>query len=537
MIRTVIDLFENTAERFPGKTAFEDEHTALTFGSLRTGAEQIAGRLCGILPPRTPVLIYMPKSPEMIQAFLGVLYAGCWYIPVDTDMPENRIRHMAERSGAKTVICTAAEPFPYASGMDHVLLYEDLLSGAAGSAGDDADVLLRRQAVTDSDPAYAIFTSGSTGMPKGVLIRHASLLKLAQWFTETFGIDENEVIANQNAFFFDGSVKEIYGTLISGAHMYIVPKKLFALPAKLIGYLNDHDVTLINWMPSILCMIVKFRTFAKIRPLTVRKVLFAGEVMPVPQFLQWHEALPDALFANLYGPTEATVDSTYYIVDDAFIRKAEADTADLSIPIGRACCNTDIFLLDDADRKITEPGISGEICIRGTCLSPGYLHDPDRTAEVFVRNPLNSLYYETIYRTGDYARYNEDGDLLFIGRRDSQIKHMDHRIELGEIEEAICRLPAVEKACCVYDRDAGMILAFYEAPHGSVPAGSAGSASGTDSTQAEEEAAVLASLKEYLPRYMMPRKITKLEALPLTPNGKTDRIALLQQAAGNRKGK
>lgn len=526
MIRTVIDLFEISAERFPDKTAFEDERTALTFADLRSGAERISGRLCGLLAPRTPVLIYMPKSPEMIQAFLGVLYAGCWYIPVDTDMPENRIRHIADRSAAKTVICTADAPFPGAGSMDHVLLYEDLMSPQAPTALPEnaAAPARRREQLMDSDPAYAIFTSGSTGMPKGVIIRHASLLKLAQWFTEAFHIDENEVLANQNAFFFDGSVKEIYGTLISGAHMYIVPKKLFALPAKLIGYLNDHAVTLINWMPSILCMIVKFRTFAKVRPETVKKVLFAGEVMPVPQFLQWHEALPDALFANLYGPTEATVDSTYYIVDDAFIRKAMTDTADLSIPIGRACCNTDVFLLDDDGRKITAPGTAGEICIRGTCLSPGYLNDPEKTAEVFVRDPLNDLYYEPIYRTGDYARYNEDGDLLFIGRRDSQIKHMDHRIELGEIEEVLGRLPLVEKACCVYDRDAGMILAFYEAPQGSVSA----------NTAAESE--MLTELKEYLPRYMMPRRLIRMDALPLTPNGKTDRIALMAIAANNRKG-
>ena len=524
MINTVLDAFEITLDRYPDAPAFEDENSALTFRDLYTGSQVIASRLAAALPPRTPVLVYMPKSPEMIRAFLGVLYAGCYYIPADTDMPAERLSHIIGTSGAKAVICSRSVSLPSDLFTDSGIYYAEDLADAEPGPEDLTLLSVRRAGLTDADPAYAIFTSGSTGMPKGVLIRHSSLLKLAQWFVETFGIDNTEILANQNAFFFDGSVKEIYGTLISGAHMYIVPRKLFALPARLIAYLNEIGATLINWMPSILCMIVKFKTFAKVRPETVRKVLFAGEVMPVPQFLEWHRVLPDALFANLYGPTEATVDSTYYIVDNAFIEKCEAalaasseDTSaagSLSIPIGRPCSNTDVFLLDEDDQPVSRPGIAGEICIRGTCLSPGYINDPERTAEVFVQNPLNSGYDERIYRTGDYARYNEEGDLVFIGRRDSQIKHMDHRIELGEIEEAISRSGQAARACAVYDAGRGRIIAFYESVT-DVP----------DGTDDQEQ--LLAGLKEILPAYMLPRKLVRLSALPLTPGGKIDRQALI----------
>ena len=533
MINTVLDAFEITLGKYPDAPAFEDENSVLTFQDLFAGSQVTASALAAALPPRTPVLVYMPKSPEMIRAFLGVLYAGCYYIPADTDMPAERLAHIIETSRAEAVIVSHSVSLPTDLFSDRQIYYaEDLVCGETEGSVDRDLLMSRRSGLTDMDPAYAIFTSGSTGMPKGVLIRHASLLKLAQWFVETFGIDSSEIIANQNAFFFDGSVKEIYGTLISGAHMYIVPRKLFSLPARLIEYLNEINATLINWMPSILCMIVKFRTFRKVRPETVRKVLFAGEVMPVPQFLEWHRTLPEALFANLYGPTEATVDSTYYIADNAFIEKCEAALAadpegasaaeGLSIPIGRPCCNTDVFLLDDCDKRITKAGEAGEICIRGTCLSPGYLNDPARTAEVFVQNPLNTGYAELIYRTGDYARYNEEGELVFIGRRDSQIKHMDHRIELGEIEEALSRLQGVGRACAVYDARRGRIIAFFEAS-GDEP----DDAGGTDPAE------LTAGLSKILPAYMLPKKLVRLSAIPLTPGGKTDRQALLNMYSDN----
>jgi acyl-coenzyme A synthetase/AMP-(fatty) acid ligase len=220
-------------------------------------------------------------------------------------------------------------------------------------------------------------------------------------------------------------------------------------------------------------------------------------VFPIRQFNLWKQFVPGARYINLYGPTETTGMTCWYEVDREF-------GPDEAIPIGRPFCNREILLLDGD--KPAAPGEPGEICIRGTCLTLGYYGAFDKTAEVFVQNPLNPHYPELIYRTGDIARYNERGELVFVSRRDSQIKHMGQRIELGEIEMAAAAVEDVGGAGCIYDGEKKKIVLFF-----------AGEA---------DEAALSAALKDRLPRYMLPGLIMKLERLPVTDNGKLDRIAL-----------
>ena len=220
--------------------------------------------------------------------------------------------------------------------------------------------------------------------------------------------------------------------------------------------------------------------------------------MPTKQFNYWRRHYPDAMFANIYGPTETTVDCTYYIVDREF-----AD--DEPLPIGHACRNTDIFLLKD--NRLAESGESGEVCVRGRCLALGYYNNPEKTEEAFIQNPLNPYYPEKIYKTGDIAKYNEYGEIIFLARKDHQIKHMGHRIELGEIETAVLSIDLVENGACIYDNDTQKIVLFY---------------CGAEATQAY----ILKKLRDKVPKYMFPNVMIQMESLPQTLNGKIDRLRL-----------
>ena len=501
MIRSVLDYLDQAADEAPEKIAFADEERSMTYAELRDEAMRIGSGLARYIRRGQAVPVFSPKTAECIAAFLGVMYAGGYYVPVDVDMPASRSRHILETCRVELLLATKPEVLPkeYISGEYKIFQTKELLELYKKPEKELLDRI--RSAQIDTDPMYAIFTSGSTGVPKGVLIQCGAVCNLTEWYCETFHITDEDIFANQTAFYFDASVKEIYSCIKAKATMYIVPKKLFILPAKLMDFLNEHKVTVINWVPSVLCMIVNFHTFRKIRPEYLRTVIFSGEVMPTKQFNEWRRTLPDAVFANLYGPTECTVDAAYYIVDRDF-----ADSE--SIPIGYPCMNTDVFLLDENDRKVTEPDVQGEICIRGRSLAFGYIGDQEKTDSVFTQNPLCPDYPEKIYRTGDLAKLNQYGEIVFIARKDAQIKHMDHRIELGEIENAVAAVPGIQRACVLYDHKTSRIIAVYE---GDI-----------------EAAELISALRKTLPAYMLPKQMERMEHLPLNLNGKIDRTALKQ---------
>ena len=243
----------------------------------------------------------------------------------------------------------------------------------------------------------------------------------------------------------DACLKGLYPTLKFGATTYIIPKSLFMFPLKLVEFLNEKKINTICWVVSALTMISAFGTFEKAVPKYLHTIAFGSEVFPIKQFKLWRQYLPNARFINLYGPTECTGMSCYYEVNRDF-------ELDESIPIGRPFRNTEIILLDE-NNKPPKPGEVGEICIRGTSLTLGYYNNFEKTGEVFVQNPLNTAYPELIYRTGDLGRYNEYGELVFVSRKDNQIKHMGHRIELGEIEVVANMHPDIKSACCLFDND------------------------------------------------------------------------------------
>ena len=500
MTRNILEYLENSAEHYGDKKAFVDENASLTFSQLMDKAKRIGSALCRAGGDGSPVPVFMDKCADEIAAFMGVVYAGRAYAPIDPQMPEKRVSRILETLEAKTVIADA-ECMDKLSGLDYkvdnALLIDDL-----DSQEIDEEALLRiRRKSIDCDLLYIIFTSGSTGYPKGVGVSHRSVIDFTEWLTRTVGIDSNSVFGNQAPFYFDMSVKDIYSTLKNGATDYIVPKRLFNFPVELFKYIKSNGINTLAWATSAVCLAAKEAAFEKMCPDTVRGVFFGGEAMPLKILNIWRQYLPDATYMNMYGPTEATVDCTYHIVDK------NRDYQGAALPAGYPCENTGILILD-GDRPVGV-GEVGEICVRGTSVANGYYNNPEKTAEVFVQNPLNKAYPELIYRTGDNGYYNENGEIMFASRKDYQIKHMGYRIEIGEIETALSEIGGITRCCCLFDKPKDKIVCIYTG----------------EATRKE----IILELGKYVPKYMWPNKFIQLEEMPLTPNGKIDRNGLKEE--------
>ena len=496
MQTNILQYLEATVTRCPDKVAFANEDTQLTFAQVYDQAQRVGSFLHSQGFYKQPVVVFMRKHPTTLAAFFGTMYAGCYYVPLDDEMPRHRIELIFKTLEPGALICDEST-----EGIARELAYEgkiyrysDLLSQEIDKAAL-ADI---RDKQLDIDPIYIVFTSGSTGVPKGVMACHRSVIDYVEHLCDVLKFDENSVFGNQTPLYFDAYLKEVIPTLKYGATTVLIPKQLFMFPIKLVEFLNEHKINTLCWVVSALTMISSFRTFETVKPEYLRTIAFASEVFPIKQFKLWRQALPEARFINLYGPTETTGICCYYEVDREFSQEE-------TLPIGRPFGNTEIILLDE-NNKVPPIGEQGEICVRGTRLTLGYYCNPEKTAEAFVQNPLNNLYPELIYRTGDLGRMNARGELEFAGRKDYQIKHMGHRIELGEIEVIVNMHPQVRSACCIFDNEKKKIVLFYT---GDIELGE-----------------LTGYIKGKLPRYMVPNVTKKLETLPLTPNGKIDRNGL-----------
>lgn len=502
MIQTnILEYLEKTVKEVPDKTAYTDGKHGLTFAEVFRYSRAIGSYLSREGFYREPVVIYMKKSPEAVAAFYGAVYGRCFYVPFDEEMPEYRVSLILETLKPRLMICDAyTEKKLIKIGFSgRTLRFED----AVKTEIRDEKLAEIREASMDADPIYIVFTSGSTGVPKGVAACHRSVLDYVENLSKVLGFNRETVFGNQSPLYFDACLKELYPTMMFGATTYLVPKSLFMFPVKLVEYLNENHINTVCWVVSALTMISSMGTFDKVVPKYLHTVAFGSEVFPIKQFNLWRHALPEAQFTNLYGPTECTGMSCYYRVNREF-------GPDDVIPIGRPFKNTEILLLNDEDQPAGE-GETGEICIRGTCVTLGYYRNPEKTKEVFVQNPLNDCYPELIYRTGDIGRYNEFGELVFVSRKDHQIKHMGHRIELGEIEVHVNQMAGIRMSCCVYDKEREKIVLFY-----------VGDAEGKD---------IIKALKEKLPRYMIPNLVEKIEEMPFTANGKLNRMELKNRCA------
>ena len=350
---------------------------------------------------------------------------------------------------------------------------------------------------------YILYTSGSTGIPKGVVLNHKAVLSYIEWVKDSFDIDENTIWGSQTPFYFSMSITDVFSTMLTGATFYIIPKINFSFPINLIKFLNENKINTIYWVPSALCIVANLGALKDVKLPYLKNVLFAGEVMPTKQLNEWIKALPEVRFANLYGPTETTDICSYYVVD----RKLENTE---SIPIGKHCDNCGLILINENGNEIkyvegkeSEPG---ELLVRGSFLASGYYKNVEKTSSTFVQNPVNSAYPEVVYKTSDIVKFDKTGNLIYISRKDYQIKHMGYRIELGEIERNIYAIDGIALCSCIYDEINKNIVLFYQ---GSI-----------------DETSLAKKASERLLPYMVPNKYILLKALPYNSNGKIDKKLL-----------
>lgn len=488
---------DKSADKFPDKPAFVDEHKTVTFSELRQRAMALATQMIRKGLFKRPVVVYLEKGVDVLVSFMGAAYSCNFYSPIDIDMPVSRVNKILEVLQPSLVVTSAAlqDAFKSYNYEGDYLIFEE----ASALPVDKQAIDATRGRGIDTDLLYVLFTSGSTGVPKGVTINHRSVIDYIDWVTETFEITQQDSFGNQAPFYFDNSILDIYSTIKSGATTYIIPKNLFAQPVPLLEYLKEKKINTIFWVPSALIVVAKLKAFRNVDLSdTLQRVLFCGEVMPNKQLNIWRKFLPDVLYANLYGPTEITDACTYYIVEREF-----AD--DEPLPIGIPMANTDILILNDKDEPVSGDEV-GELCVRGTSLSMGYYNNPEKTREAFVQNPLNLCVPETIYRTGDLVKYNDYGEIVYLSRKDFQIKHMGHRIELGEIETAVSSLPEIALCCCLYDEKRQKIVLFIE--------------------EELDKAYINGQISRLVPEYMLPNKVVTLQKMPINANGKIDRVKL-----------
>ena len=497
MMNSLLGYLEKTAAKFPQKKAIIDNDRSITFEQLRVKSIALATHIINTYNCfKKPILVYVPKSIESVISFMGILYSGNCYTPTDVEYPWEKVNGIINKLSPELFVSFGKYK-------------EELINnGIDGNRIIDLELLendehnISVDRIIDTDIAYVLFTSGSTGVPKGVAVNHRSIIDYIEWAKKCFDINAEDSIGNQAPFYFDNSTLDIYLMLSTGATLYIIPKVYFSYPAKLMDYIQKNKINTVFWVPSIMINVANYKILDSIDCSCLERVLFAGEVMPNKQLNYWRKKLPNALYSNLYGPTEITVDCTYYIVDREF-------EDDEPLPIGRPCINSDVFVLDENNCLISKSNLPGELCVRGTSLAAGYWKDIEKTNEVFVQNPLQSEYPELIYRTGDIVYYNDNGELMFSGRRDSQIKHMGYRIELGEIEAVAGGCSGITNVCVLYDRNKKLITMLYQ---GDVL-----------------ENDVKKYLMTIIPRYMVPMRYIKVDGFPYNDNGKIDRKKLEEE--------
>lgn len=491
-IRRAVDFFENSVKENPDRFFVSEPQSRWTYQETNKTARVIATKIAQVCPQNTAIPVFMEKSPLTVAAFLGIQMAGCSYVPITGEQPNQRVEKILTVLGAQRIV-TDSEGRERLDQMGIQVEVMEITELADGEA-EDALLAERKEKTRPDDTVYIMFTSGSTGSPKGVEISHRSVVDFITHFTEIFGFSQDERFGNQAPFDFDVSVKDIYSAAACGGELVLIPKEYFAIPPKLIDYICDRQITTLIWAVPALCIISSMKGFDYRIPHQLRRVMFSGQAMPVKQLLRWQEALPDARFVNLYGPTEITCNCTYYEIEKKF------EPSEM-LPLGKVFPGREVLILDEDQKRITETGKPGELYVTGESLAKGYYNNPEETERKFV-----TIDGKRAYRSGDMARLGEDGEMYFCGRCDFQIKHMGHRIELEEVEASIMSVEGVEACCCTYDKERQRMSAFY--------------------TGSRDKKELRVELKEKLPVYMIPNRFYAMEQLPFLKNGKIDRQKL-----------
>lgn len=443
-----IEFLEKNILINPEKIALVDQDVSLKYIDVYNISNNFVSNIAYSYRGK-PIVVVMKKSAWAVCAFMGILKSGNFYVPLDCDMPFQRIALILREINPKYVIVDSTTKKLFDTNLKYnylIINFEEVYSK------EDCLVPSIRIAKNDLEPVYVIYTSGSTGNPKGVVVSHRGVIDYINWAIKKFNFNGDTVFGNQAPFHFDNSIFDIYCTFASGGTMVIIPKLFFAFPKNLIEYMNEMKINTIFWVPSAINSLncIEENKYARLN--FIQRIMFCGEVMHNKLLNNIRRIYPNVLYANLYGPTEITDACTYYIVERDFLD-------DEPLPIGIPCENTKVFLINNGKSVEVENSI-GEICVGGTGVALGYYKNKELSDKVFTQNPLNNQYYERIYHTGDLGKFC-DGNLYFVGRLDEQIKRNGYRIELGEIDSVMILFPNIKEVATVYDSKSNKILLFY----------------------------------------------------------------------------
>lgn len=497
---TVLDWLEKTVKKIPNKIIYESLSKSMTFLELQEIAQRIGSAIGKYDISSNPVGVIMDKEVSTIATFLGVVYSGRAYAPIDVTLPEARIEKILSCLQPNMIITESKNiertiQLCNNVGLDIMIVdVEDLWKADI----DEKYLSDTRSQMVETDPLYVIFTSGSSGVPKGVITSHRSLMCYIDAYTDVMNISECDILGNQSPLDYIAAIRDIYVPIYKGASSVLIPKNYFMQMDKLAEIIERKKVTSLGWSTSAMVVMCSLGITDRESLGCVNKVCFSGSVMPGSVLNKWQALLPKAKFVNQYGPTEATASCTYYVIDH-FVSDDEI------IPIGRPYRNYKVFLIKD-DQTEADIGEEGEICVSGPILAMGYYNNLEKTKCDFIQNPLHCTYEERIYKTGDIGVVDNDGLLYFRGRKDRQIKHMGHRVELDEIEVACSSINDIDECSVVYNKEKETIYLFY-----------VGKATVKD---------ISIALRKQLPGFMVPRKIQQLDSLPKLPNSKINLTSL-----------
>lgn len=493
----VLEYLEESADRFPDKTAFLDEHDSMTFVQFRDAAMQVGSGLKQFGLHMDPVVILMDaRHIPCLKAMMGVVYAGCFYIPLDPASPVERLRVIFDQLQPKVVIYDEK-----ATAAKEALCKDYLFASYKELQASQIDMPFLETVREESnyfDMLYIMYTSGSTGVPKGAVHTHGHLIEYSEFTYRRYPFDEHTVFGNQSPFFYSNSLLDIFPPLAVGATVIILSASLLTFPKKMIQTMQEHHITELCMTPSSFNAIAEAGVLEPGCLPDLEFILPSGEMINGKAMKKWEAAAPKAgHFWNFYGSTELLSVSLWKVDRDY------GDDENVASGFPYRCSH--ILFLDEDGNEVPK-GEKGEMLIHNPWMFSGYYKDEARTQNCFVNDPLHKGYDEMFFRTGDIGYLNERNQLVVVGRKDNMIKHNGYRMELGEVEYAARGIADVNDCCCVFEKERGEIFLFYTGMIG--------------------EKELKSSLKVKIPKFAMPEHIIHIENMPYNANMKADRLQL-----------
>lgn len=495
----LVAMMERSAERNPDHPALIFKDVSLSFSEFNTRVNRLARLLRekGVGPDKF-VALYMDRSLEMVIGLWATLKAGGAYVPLNTDDPTARLMEILEDCKPVAVLTQAhLEEKIEADALDLVVLPE---GGDIDPGADSSNLDIE---ISAKDLAYMIYTSGSTGKPKGVIVEHEAIHNRVVWMHEEYGLEPADRILQKTPYTFDVSVWEFLWSFSVGSTLVVAIPGGHMSIRYLQREIKQSGVTHLHFVPSMLRLFLLARS---LKELPIKKLFCSGEALGFDLVQSFYEKANDtAEVHNLYGPTEAAVDVSYFA--------CRRDPSDKIIPIGKPVANTSLYVLDEYDQPVPV-GVPGELHIGGVQLARGYWNRDDLTDQRFISCPVDDAPHHRLYRTGDLAHFRPDGEIIYLGRNDFQVKISGVRIELGEIEAAIRTVDAVRDVVVVAEENEGQksLVAYV-----------------TAETAEEMAAKIKGAVSDRCPPFYVPQEVRFLADMPLTSSGKVDRKALVHQ--------